>query len=118
MWSSIEQSVGIICACLPTLRPIVRKLYYKSKNTSQRTKRESGMSDVTIKPPTRPVSLGDEEKSIGVEPLSPEELEARDAPSPQKARPIQTEDTITPINSQEYHPRVLEKHVPQPESFA
>jgi len=24
MWSSIEQSLGIICACLPTLRPLLR----------------------------------------------------------------------------------------------
>jgi len=24
MWSSIEQSVGIVCACLPTLRPLLR----------------------------------------------------------------------------------------------
>lgn len=27
MWSSIEQSVGIVCACLPTLRPLFRRLY-------------------------------------------------------------------------------------------
>lgn len=24
-WSSVEQSVGIICACLPTLRPLIRR---------------------------------------------------------------------------------------------
>ncbi|KAL4897648.1 hypothetical protein BDV59DRAFT_190567 [Aspergillus ambiguus] len=26
-WSSIEQSVGILCACLPTMRPFFRRLY-------------------------------------------------------------------------------------------
>ncbi|PKY07982.1 FAD/NAD(P)-binding domain-containing protein [Aspergillus campestris IBT 28561] len=26
-WSQIEQSVGIVCACLPTLRPLFRRLY-------------------------------------------------------------------------------------------
>ncbi|KAJ6067411.1 uncharacterized protein N7446_004448 [Penicillium canescens] len=25
-WSSVEQSLGIICACLPTLRPLIRRL--------------------------------------------------------------------------------------------
>ncbi|KAH9825445.1 hypothetical protein Tdes44962_MAKER04146 [Teratosphaeria destructans] len=30
MWSSIEQNVGIICACLPTLRPLVRSYWGKS----------------------------------------------------------------------------------------
>jgi hypothetical protein len=27
MWSSIEQSVAILCGCLPTLRPLFRRLY-------------------------------------------------------------------------------------------
>ncbi|KAJ5520418.1 hypothetical protein N7463_000871 [Penicillium fimorum] len=30
-WSSAEQSVGIICACLPTLRPLFRRLYGSSR---------------------------------------------------------------------------------------
>ncbi|KAJ9315305.1 hypothetical protein DTO271D3_4472 [Paecilomyces variotii] len=34
MWSSIEQSVGIVCACLPTLRPLVRRIYETSKTTA------------------------------------------------------------------------------------
>lgn len=31
MWSSVEQSLGIICACLPTLRPLFRQLYDASQ---------------------------------------------------------------------------------------
>lgn len=31
-WSSVEQSVGIVCACLPTLRPLFRQLYGTSRN--------------------------------------------------------------------------------------
>jgi hypothetical protein len=27
MWSSIEQSVAILCGCLPTLRPLFRRMY-------------------------------------------------------------------------------------------
>lgn len=34
MWSSIEQSVGIICACLPALRPLFRRLYGSSTHSS------------------------------------------------------------------------------------
>ena len=36
-WSSIEQGLGIVCACLPTLRPLFGFLYHnrtKSGNTS------------------------------------------------------------------------------------
>jgi hypothetical protein len=35
-WSSVEQSVGIICACLPTLRPLFRRLYGASRAASIR----------------------------------------------------------------------------------
>lgn len=34
MWSSVEQSVGIICACLPTLRPLFRRIYDVSHGSS------------------------------------------------------------------------------------
>lgn len=37
MWSSIEQSIGIICACLPTLRPLIRRIYGTSKNATTET---------------------------------------------------------------------------------
>ena len=30
MWSTVEQSIGIICACLPTLRPLFGKLFANS----------------------------------------------------------------------------------------
>ncbi|KAE9379595.1 hypothetical protein N431DRAFT_500120 [Stipitochalara longipes BDJ] len=30
VWSSVETSVGVICACLPTLRPLFMKLFPKS----------------------------------------------------------------------------------------
>lgn len=33
-WSSVEQSVGIICACLPTFRPLFRAWYGSSKRNS------------------------------------------------------------------------------------
>ncbi|KAJ5154273.1 uncharacterized protein N7500_009712 [Penicillium coprophilum] len=36
-WSSVEQSVGIICACLPTLRPLFRRLYGVSRVASSRS---------------------------------------------------------------------------------
>ncbi|KAJ5816708.1 hypothetical protein N7447_008941 [Penicillium robsamsonii] len=33
-WSSVEQSMGIICACLPTLRPLFRRFYGSSRAAS------------------------------------------------------------------------------------
>lgn len=35
MWSSIEQAVSIICACLPTLRPLFRRLYSSTAHNSE-----------------------------------------------------------------------------------
>ncbi|KAJ5970944.1 uncharacterized protein N7479_000862 [Penicillium vulpinum] len=35
-WSTVEQSVGIICACLPTLRPLFRRFYGATKVASTR----------------------------------------------------------------------------------
>ncbi|KAJ6178544.1 hypothetical protein N7519_009005 [Penicillium mononematosum] len=55
-WSSVEQSVGIMCACLPTLRPLFRRLYGPPRTPSERvssapdsqnkTSRSSRMSTV------------------------------------------------------------------------
>ena len=42
IWSSIEVSVGVICACLPTLRPVAQHL-----PNSIRTWRSSGKSDLS-----------------------------------------------------------------------
>ncbi|KAJ5820243.1 hypothetical protein N7474_005834 [Penicillium riverlandense] len=44
MYSSIEQSVGIICACLPTLRPLFRSLYGPSRDHSNRAPVSSSSS--------------------------------------------------------------------------
>ncbi|EYE99210.1 uncharacterized protein EURHEDRAFT_541056 [Aspergillus ruber CBS 135680] len=44
-WSSIEQSVGIICACLPTLRPMFRQLYDATRHS---TDKESGSGSHTL----------------------------------------------------------------------
>lgn len=56
IWSSIEPSLGIISACLPTLRPLVRYIFPsgfgRSKNTSefyrlQERERSQPVSDST-----------------------------------------------------------------------
>ena len=33
-WSGVEQGIGIICACLPTLRPLLSYIYPKGGNSS------------------------------------------------------------------------------------
>ncbi|PSN69649.1 hypothetical protein BS50DRAFT_446823, partial [Corynespora cassiicola Philippines] len=45
-WSVVELNTGIICACLPTLRPLVRKMYSRSQASSKQYD-QSG-SDGTI----------------------------------------------------------------------
>lgn len=37
IWSSIEPSLGIISACLPTLRPLVRYIFPSGLGRSQKT---------------------------------------------------------------------------------
>jgi len=32
IWTSIEPSVGVLCACLPTLRPLLNKTWLEVKN--------------------------------------------------------------------------------------
>ncbi|KAJ5718278.1 hypothetical protein N7488_003924 [Penicillium malachiteum] len=64
-WSSIEQSVGIICACLSTLRPFFRWLYDSSKNTTR--KRDSALSGCSKQTPLAcRGSQADEENGLGV----------------------------------------------------
>lgn len=42
-WSIVEQGIGIVCACLPTLRPVVSCMYTRrSKNHSK----EGGSSSI------------------------------------------------------------------------
>lgn len=36
IWSSIEPSLGIVCACLPTLRPLVRYVFPSGFGSSQK----------------------------------------------------------------------------------
>ncbi|KAJ5116082.1 hypothetical protein N7456_000430 [Penicillium angulare] len=67
-WSSIEQSVGIICACLPTLRPFFRWLYGASRKSTKN--RDSGMSEFPKQPlACRTSQAGtavDEENALGL----------------------------------------------------
>ena len=39
IFTTVEQSMGIICACLPTLRPLIGRLREMSKHSSDRTPR-------------------------------------------------------------------------------
>lgn len=34
MWSTVEQSIGVICACLPTLRPLFGKIFANNSHGS------------------------------------------------------------------------------------
>lgn len=36
LWSAIEQSTGIVCACLPTTRPLLGRLFTKMRRTSDK----------------------------------------------------------------------------------
>lgn len=64
-WSSIEQSVGVICACLPTLRPLVRTLYGSSKANSEREISNPESSSNRASFPLQGPSREDEENNMG-----------------------------------------------------
>jgi len=64
MWSTVEQSIGIICACLPILRPLFGKIFASShsgsgstaidgKYTHHRHGPPIGLSHLSSKPTTR-----------------------------------------------------------------
>lgn len=67
IWTSIEPSVGVICACLPTLRPLLREIVHKGRHWGETayssgirsqhrhgTKLDSGFQTVQgAKPPTQ-----------------------------------------------------------------
>lgn len=55
MWSSVEQSLGIICACLPTLRPMFRQLYDASQHSLDKSSGSHSHSQPT---PIRMSHLG------------------------------------------------------------
>ncbi|KAJ5555276.1 hypothetical protein N7461_003746 [Penicillium sp. DV-2018c] len=62
-WSSVEQSVAIICACLPTFRPLFRVLYGPSKSTSDSNNSSLANSQDHASSP-RLMSQCDEDSSI------------------------------------------------------
>ena len=39
MWNSMEQSIGIICACLPTTRPLFGRLLHNFRHASGRNEK-------------------------------------------------------------------------------
>ncbi|KAL8991365.1 MAG: hypothetical protein Q9177_000206 [Variospora cf. flavescens] len=51
IWTTIEQSVGIICACLPTTKPLMGRLLANIKSSRK------GHSDNTHETPTQGISL-------------------------------------------------------------
>lgn len=69
-WSSIEQSIGIICACLPTLRPLLRSLQCRPNrnNTPIRNSTASGFPKRT---PLVGRSSQDDEEHGMVSPVPP-----------------------------------------------
>ncbi|KAF6227534.1 hypothetical protein HO173_012173 [Letharia columbiana] len=59
IWTVVEQSVGIICACLPTLRPLLSRFglftiksthVFNSKNTNSRSGAAIGLSHLSSRP--------------------------------------------------------------------
>lgn len=63
IWTVVEQSLGIICACLPTLRPLLSRFGLfttksthasNSKNTNSRSGAVIGLSNLSSRPGFRP----------------------------------------------------------------
>ncbi|KAJ5651920.1 hypothetical protein N7507_009346 [Penicillium longicatenatum] len=113
-WSSIEQSVGIICACLPTLRPLFRWLSGSLEKDAKN--RDSALSDFPKQAPlSRRAALVDEENAWGLEdPPVQEEIEEIVENRDGQDRPLsqQTTDTTTSQDSLRGQPEA------RPESFA
>lgn len=55
MWSTIEQSIGIICACLLTYQPLFRRMFSKSAGSSanayvqRKSSKVIGMNNLSLK---------------------------------------------------------------------
>lgn len=48
-WSGVEQGIGVFCACLPTLRPLISYRYSKrSKNSKSKEQSSIGMDDFRL----------------------------------------------------------------------
>lgn len=114
-WSSIEQSVGILCACLPTLRPFFRWLYDSSRNGTKN--RDSALSDFPKQAPLAcRTSQGDEEMALGSA-GSPTEDQVRVS----YARDLECHrytDDSRPLSQQTDQGSPLETDQPRPQSFA
>lgn len=122
-WSSIEQSVGIICACLPTLRPLLRWLTGSSASSIRN--RDSSSSEFPQRSPlsSRP-SQKDEENALDslASPTSPPPLVSQMNPENNRVSSSPEMDTI---EDQDRSSWALEecngdpdRHIPRPESFA
>lgn len=115
VWSSVEQSVGIICACLPTLRPLVRTLYGSSKNSSGERCSTTPESSNGGSFPLHG-SSGDEENIVGIarpscvqKPLERESASLGSAQGDSGGRGSWL---------QEHHRDEAERQIPRPISFA
>ncbi|KAJ5909579.1 hypothetical protein N7504_004222 [Penicillium tannophilum] len=112
-WSSVEQSVGIICACLPTLRPLFRWL---SGSLRKGTKnRDSALSDFPKRAPlSRRVAIVDEENAWGLEdPPLQEEIEQVIEDQNEQNRPLSQQTVETTISQDS-----TQGPEARPESFA
>ncbi|KAJ5124406.1 uncharacterized protein N7515_008231, partial [Penicillium bovifimosum] len=64
-WSSVEQSTGIVCACLPTFRPLFRTLYGPSRSKASSVRGNGSISDSQDRDSfRRSMSQCDEDSSI------------------------------------------------------
>ena len=122
-WSSIEQSVGNICACLPTLRPLLRWLSGSSVRSI--CKRGSASSDFPQRGPVSGrSSRGDVESSVDslASPTSPTPLVSLVNPVYIRGSSSQERCTIEDQNTdpwtEEESERDPESQIPRPESFA
>ncbi|KAJ5965371.1 hypothetical protein N7481_012085 [Penicillium waksmanii] len=115
-FSSIEQSIGIICACLPTLRPLVRSLYGGLKNTSEEGEISRAVSSNRSSFPLRGLSQ-DEENNVGMSgPSCVRQALKHDPVSPESA-PCSPEGRESWIQGENQDCEV-ETNVPRPISFA
>ncbi|KAL8656811.1 MAG: hypothetical protein Q9226_002549 [Calogaya cf. arnoldii] len=52
IWSTAESNLGIVSACLPTMRPLLRRFLSQSIFRSAKSSRQSGRSSAKMIPPT------------------------------------------------------------------
>lgn len=122
-WSSIEQSVGIICACLPTIRPLLRWLTGSSASSIR--KRDSSSSEFPQRSPlSGRRSQTDEENSLDslASPTSPTPLVSQMNSGHNRVSSSPAMDTIEDHGHSSW---TLEESsgnpegcIPRPESFA